>query len=528
MTIDIQSIWNNAVAQTQALNPERLRVNYDAVNAAPADRQMQAIQANTQENPNAIKAQFVLNAAERKRKELGLQYEQNQAEDTALRLAGRTEEEVQVNASKRSILQNMSEAERADNYQRYKANDPSAIADTYLDYDMNQLDDMELEARYGKTVADMKRASTQNIIGLSQQATQQNMHSGLDTSWYNPLNVSGSLLTGTGNTVDSTGDALDAIRGLSSGNMEQAYANMNAEGIGSSMAKTGSDMLGSDYQAENEKAKALEQLDNIVVDQLAQQKTTYGTDEDVARKEANEEVDSNALDRLANANQLYQQGLQQAPEFLAGAGVGSLARKGATAGAKKIATEVLEDTAEMRAKQEAAKFVKGSIARTMASKEAKEKAEDIAKNSVTKTTDDVLKAKANDRADVVKDKLTTKATELYKKNVDKQATKIAEKAGDVGSAVGLGTYYGVREGAGAASEAYEQIKGMNQDYVVNSPEGKKLQEQHPDWTKEQIHEEIAQNAGSIAGMRQGVTSFVSGAVLSGAEKRVGGLGRGSN
>ena len=528
MTIDIQSIWNNAVAQTQALNPERLRVNYDAVNAAPADRQMQAIQANTQENPNAIKAQFVLNAAERKRKELGLQYEQNQAEDTALRLAGRTEEEVQVNASKRSILQNMSEAERADNYQRYKANDPSAIADTYLDYDMNQLDDMELEARYGKTVADMKRASTQNIIGLSQQATQQNIHSGLDTSWYNPRNVIGSLLTGTGNTVDSTGDALDAVRGLSSGNMEQAYANMNAEGIGSSMAKTGSDILGSDYQAENEKAKALEQLDNIVVDQLAQQKTTYGTDEDVARKEANEEVDSNALDRLANANQLYQQGLQQAPEFLAGAGVGSLARKGATAGAKKIATEVLEDTAEMRAKQEAAKFAKGSIARTMASKEAKEKAEDIAKNSVTKTTDDVLKTKANVRADVVKDKLTTKATELYKKNVDKQATKIAEKAGDVGSAVGLGTYYGAREGAGAASEAYEQIKGMNQDYVVNSPEGKKLQEQHPDWTKEQIHEEIAQNAGSIAGMSQGATSFVSGAVLSGAEKRVGGLGRGSN
>jgi len=64
MTIDIQSIWNNAVAQTQALNPERLRVNYDDVNAAPADRQMQAIQANTQENPNAIKAQFVLNAAD--------------------------------------------------------------------------------------------------------------------------------------------------------------------------------------------------------------------------------------------------------------------------------------------------------------------------------------------------------------------------------------------------------------------------------------------------------------------------------
>ena len=175
----------------------------------------QAIQANTQANPNAIKAQFVLNAAERKRKELGLQYEQNQAEDTALRLAGRTEEEVQVNASKRSILQNMSEAARADNYQRYKANDPSAIADTYLDYDMNQLDDMELEARYGKTVADMKRASTQNIIGLSQQATQQNIHSGLDTSWYNPRNVIGSLVTGTGNTVDSTGDVLDAVRGLS-------------------------------------------------------------------------------------------------------------------------------------------------------------------------------------------------------------------------------------------------------------------------------------------------------------------------
>ena len=528
MTIDIQSIWNNAVAQTQALNPERLRVNYDDVNAASADRQMQAIQANVQENPNAIKAQSVLNAAERKRKALGLQHEQNQAEDTALRLAGRTEEEVQANASKRSILQNMSEVERTDNYQRYKANDPSAIADTYLDYDMNQLDDMELEARYGKTVADMKRASTQNIIGLAQQATQQNMHSGLDTSWYNPRNVIGSLLTGTGNTIDSTGDAVDAVRGLSSGNMEQAYANMNAEGIGSSMAKTGSDMLGSDYQAENERAKALEQLDNIVVDQLAQQKTTYGTDEDIARKEANEEVDSNALDRLANANQLYQQGLQQAPEFLAGAGIGSIARKGATVGAKKIATEILEDTAEMRAKQEAAKFAKDSIARTMASKEAKDKAEDIAKNSVTKTTDDILKAKANTRADAVKDKLTTKATELYKKNADKQATKIAEKAGDVGSTVGLGTYYGAREGAGAASEAYEQIKGMNQDYVVNSPEGKKLQEQHPDWTKEQIHEEIAQNAGSIAGMRQGATSFVSGAVLSGAEKRVGGLGRGSN
>ena len=528
MAIDIQSIWNNAVAQTQALNPERLRVNYDDVNAAFADRQMQAIQANAQENPNAIKAQSVLNAAERKRKALGLQHEQNQAEDTALRLAGRTEEEVQANASKRSILQNMNEVERVENYQRYEANDPSAIPDTYLEHDMNQLDDMELEARYGKTVADMKRASTQNIIGLSQQATQQNIHSGLDSSWYNPRNVIGSLLTGTGNTLDSTGDAVDAMRGLSSGNMEQAYANMNAEGIGSSMAKTGSDLLGSDYQAENERAKALEQLDNIVVDQLAQQKTTYGTEEDLARKEANEEVDSNALDRLANANQLYQQGLQQVPEFLAGAGVGSLVRKGATVGAKKIATEIIEDTAEMRAKQEAAKFAKGSIARTMASKEAKEKAEDIAKNSVTKSTDDILKAKANTRADAVKDKLTDKATELYKKNADKQATKIAEKAGDVGATVGLGTYYGAREGAGAASEAYEQIKGMNQDYVVNSPEGEKLQEQHPDWTKEQIHEEIAQNAGSIAGMRQGATSFVSGAILSGAEKRVGGLGRGSN
>lgn len=528
MAIDIQSIWNNAMAQTQALNPKRLTVDYDDVNAAPADRQMQAIQANVQENPNAIKAQSVLNAAERKRKALGLQHEQNQAEDTALRLAGRTEEEVQANASRRSILQNMNEVERAENYQRYKANDSSAIPDPYLDYDMNQLDDMELEARYGKTIANMKRASTQNIIGLTQQATQQNMHSGLDTSWYNPRNIIGSLLTGTGNTVDSTGDALDALQGLSSGNMEQAYENMHAEGIGTSMAKAGSSILGSDYQAENGRARALDQLDNIVVDQLAQQKTTYGTDEELARKEANEEVDSNALDRLANANQLYQQSLQQAPEFLAGAGIASLARKGATAGVKKLVTSIIEDTAETQAKREAAKFAKGSIARTMASKEAKQKAEDAAKNSVTKSADDILKAKANTRAKDVKDKLAGKATELYKKNADKQATKIAEKAGNISAIAGLGTYYGAREGAGAASEAYEQIKEMNQDYVVNSPEGKKLQEQYPDWTKERIHEEIAQNAGSIAYMRQGATSFVSGAILAGAEKRAYGFGRGSN
>nr|QTZ82741.1 MAG: virion RNA polymerase [Enquatrovirus sp.] len=533
MAIDIQSILNNAMAQTQALNPKRLRVNYDDVNAAPADRQMQAIQANVQENPNAIKAQSVLNAAERKRKALGLQHEQNQAEDTALRLAGRTEEEVQANASRRSILQNMNEVERAENYQRYKANDPSAVPDPYLDYDMNQLDDMELEARYGKAVANMKRASVQNIIGLTQQATQQSMHSGLDTSWYNPRNIVGSLLTGTGNTVDSTGDALDALYGLSSGNMEQAYKNMQAEGIGTSMAKAGSSMLGSDYQAENERARALEQLDNIVVDQLAQQKTTYGTEEELARKEANEEVGSNALDRLANANQLYQQGLQQAPEFLAGAGVASLVRKGTTAGIKKLATSAIEDAAERRAKQEAAKFAKGSIARTMASKEANKKAEDAARNLGTRSVDDTLKAailkdKAITRAEAVKEKLADKAAALYKKNADKQATKIAEKAGNVSAAVGLGAYYGAREGAGAASEAYEQIKGMNQDYVVNSPEGKKLQEQHPDWTKEQIQEEIAQNAGSIAYMRQGATSFVSSAILAGAEQRAFGFGRGSN
>lgn len=80
----------------------------------------------------------------------------------------------------------LTDEERADNYLRYKTNDPSAIPDKYVDQDFHNLSDMELEARYGG-IGEIKRRDASDALGLAQQATQQSLHSGLNRPWYNLL-----------------------------------------------------------------------------------------------------------------------------------------------------------------------------------------------------------------------------------------------------------------------------------------------------------------------------------------------------
>lgn len=248
---------------------------------------MEHISANASVDPQQYKQIIcTFNAAERKRKQLGLTQELNRQEDTALRLAGRTEEYVQANAQQRAILQNMIDEERADNYLRYKANDPSAIPDKYIDRDFHNLSDMELEARYGTGIGEIKRRDAIDTLGLAQQATQQSLHSVQDRPWYNPANTLGSFISGAGKTIDGTGDLLEAGRGALEGDMSKAYENINKHGIGNNIQDFGESLLSSDWQAANARDRALDRLDEKVVDQIAAANELGGLDATEARREA--------------------------------------------------------------------------------------------------------------------------------------------------------------------------------------------------------------------------------------------------
>lgn len=70
----------------------------------------------------------------------------------------------------------MTDEERADNYLRYKTNDPSAIPDKYVDSRFHNLSDMELEARYGVGIGEIKRRDAIDTLGLKHNKQHSNLY----------------------------------------------------------------------------------------------------------------------------------------------------------------------------------------------------------------------------------------------------------------------------------------------------------------------------------------------------------------
>lgn len=164
--------------------------------------------------------------------------------------------------------------------------------------------------------------------------------------------------------------------------MSKAYENINKHGIGNNIQDFGESLLPSDWQAANARNRALDRLDEKVVDQIAAANELGGLDATEARREANDIVDSVALDRLPDARNIYQQSLEQVPELFAGAGIGAVTRKGATAGARAVINNVVNKAANKAgetASNKALKEATEDLVQTRISSVGKQQAQNISK-----------------------------------------------------------------------------------------------------------------------------------------------------
>lgn len=464
-----------------------------------------AIATETPEQSSAMarKANALAEATQRKRALLGDTQDQiDQAEFESRLNNGEQATQIQADMDKKRSIRSKSPEERLANY----LSPEPAFDDPEFANDVATKDDFSLRALYGDNVFEGIRSKK------LQDIQDYNMGYGREresSSWFNGRNIAGAITSGIGETVDALGSALNFA--TKSGE-ERMYAELNPYTAGKRIQQFGKDMMQSDYQNnEDVQASRRNLVDAFEKEQYAKYSTTM-TDENAKAQARSDAEWLSVANALEDSKGIVTELWQNIPDLVSSGGLAALSRM-AVGGASKA---MLEAEAKRQLKELGKEGIKKE-AKEMAAKEAVDNLEKVATKAGTKVDGASKYTVSKKAAESVTPK---KAFDTVKaKKFDEALEKSNHRARVVGT-VGESIKTGFEESAGTYEQAAQTVLSMDSSQVANTKEGKKLKEQHPEWSDDKIKQELAIKAGEKSYESNVEVQAALGGIFAGPELRM--------
>ena len=464
-----------------------------------------AIATETPEQSSAMarKANALAEATQRKRALLGDTQDQiDQAEFESRLNNGEQATQIQADMDKKRSIRSKSPEERLANY----LSPEPAFDDPEFANDVATKDDYSLRALYGENVL-------QGIRSKKLQDIQDyNMGYGREresSSWFNGRNIAGAITSGVGETVDALGSALNFA--TKSGE-ERLYAELNPYTAGKRIQQFGKDMMQSDFQNNEDVQAARSNLvDAFEKEQFVKYRATM-TDENAKAQARSDAEWLSVANALEDSKGIVTELWQNIPDLVGSGGLATLSRM-AVGGASKA---MLEAEAKRQLKELGKEGIKKE-AKEMAAREAVDNLEKAATKAGTKV-DATLKYSVGKNAS---EKVTSKeAFNTVKAKKFDEALEKSNHRARVAGTVGESIKTGFEESAGTYEQAAQTVLSMDSNQVVNTKEGKKLKEQHPEWSDDKIKQELAMKAGEKSYESNVEVQAALGGIFAGPELRM--------
>lgn len=462
-----------------------------------------ATETPEQESMVQRKANALADATQRKRAALGDEQDRIDLAEFESRLnGGENASDIQASMDKKRSIRNKSPEERLANY----LSPEPAFDDPEFANDVATKDDYSLRALYGENV--LQGIRSKKLQDIQDYNTAYASEQG-SSSWFNGRNIAGAITSGIGESVDALGSALNFA--TKSGE-ERMYAELNPYTAGKRIQEFGKDMLQKDYQ-DNEDVQAARSnlVDAFEKEQFIKYRATM-TDENAKAQARSDAEWLSVANALEDSKGIVTELWQNIPDLVASGGLASLSRM-AVGGASKA---MLEAEAKRQLRDLGKEGIKKE-AKEMASKEALEKAEKAATKAGTKLDDTSAEAIKKAASESVTSK---KAFDTVKaKKFDEALEKSRHRANVVGT-VGESIKTGFEESAGTYEQAAQTVLSMDSAQVANTKEGKKLKEEHPEWSDDKIKQELAMRAGEKSYEYNVETQAALGGIFAGPELRM--------
>lgn len=464
-----------------------------------------AIATETPEQSSAMarKANALAEATQRKRALLGDTQDQIDQEEFTSRLNnGEEATQIQADMDKKRAIRSKSPEERLINY---LSSEPT-FDDPEFANDVATKDDFSLRALYGDNVLEgIRRKKLQDIQDYNMGYGRERENS----SWFNGRNIAGAITSGVGETVDAFGSALNFA--TKSGE-DRLYAELNPYTAGKRLQEFGKEIMQKDYQDNDDVQAARSNLvDAFEKDQYAKYRATM-TDEHAKAQAKSDAEWLSVANALEDSKGIVTELWQNIPDLVGSGGLAALSRM-VVDGASKA---MLEAEAKRQLKELGKEGIKKE-AKEMAAKEAVDNLEKTAAKAGTKV-DGATKYNVSKNA---ADKVTSK--EAFDKVKAKKFDDALEKSNHrarVAGTIGESIKSGFEESAGTYEQAAQTVLSMDSNQVANTKEGKKLKEQHPEWSDDKIKEELAMKAGEKSYEYNVEVQSALGGVFAGPELRM--------
>lgn len=464
-----------------------------------------AIATETPEQSSAMarKANALAEATQRKRALLGDTQDKIDQEEFTSRLNnGEEATQIQADMDKKRDIRSKSPEERLANY---LSSEPT-FDDPEFANDVATKDDFSLRALYGDNVLEgIRRKKLQDIQDYNMGYGRERENS----SWFNGRNIAGAITSGVGETVDALGSALNFA--TKSGE-ERLYAELNPYTAGKRLQEFGKEIMQKDYQDNDDVQAARSNLvDAFEKDQYAKYRATM-TDEHAKAQAKSDAEWLSVANALEDSKGIVTELWQNIPDLVGSGGLAVLSRM-AVGGASKA---MLEAEAKRQLKELGKEGIKKE-AKEMAAKEAVDNLEKAAAKAGTKV-DATLKYNVGKNAS---EKVTSKeAFDTVKAKKFDDALEKSNHRARVAGTIGESVKSGFEESAGTYEQAAQTVLSMDSNQVANTKEGKKLKEQHPEWSNDKIKEELAMKAGEKSYEYNIEVQSALGGVFAGPELRM--------
>ena len=464
-----------------------------------------AIATETPEQSSAMarKANALAEATQRKRALLGDTQDQiDQAEFESRLNNGEEATQIQADMDKKRAIRSKSPEERLANY---LSSEPT-FDDPEFANDVATRDDFSLRALYGENVLQgIRSKKLQDIQDYNMGYGRERENS----SWFNGRNIAGAITSGIGETVDALGSALNFA--TKSGE-ERMYAELNPYTAGKRIQQFGKDMMQSDFQNNEDVQAARSNLvDAFEKEQFVKYRATM-TDANAKAQARSDAEWLSVANALEDSKGIVTELWQNIPDLVGSGGLAALSRM-AVGGASKA---MLEAEAKRQLKELGKEGIKKE-AKEMASREAVENLEKVATKAGTKVDAASKYTVSKNAAESVTPK---KAFDTVKaKKFDEALEKSNHRARVVGT-VGESIKTGFEESAGTYEQAAQTVLSMDSNQVANTKEGKKLKEQHPEWSDDKIKQELAMKAGEKSYESNVEVQAALGGIFAGPELRM--------
>ena len=464
-----------------------------------------AIATETPEQSSAMtrKANALAEATQRKRALLGDTQDKIDQEEFTSRLNnGEEATQIQADMDKKRAIRSKSPEERLANY---LSSEPT-FDDPEFANDVATKDDFSLRALYGDNVLEgIRSKKLQDIQDYNMGYGRERENS----SWFNGRNIAGAITSGVGETVDALGSSLNFA--TKSGE-DRLYAELNPYTAGKRLQEFGKEIMQKDYQDNDDVQAARSNLvDAFEKDQYAKYRATM-TEENAKAQAKSDAEWLSVANALEDSKGIVTELWQNIPDLVDSGGLAALSRM-AVGGASKA---MLEAEAKRQLRDLGKEGIKKE-AKEMAAKEAVDNLEKVATKAGTKV-DAVTKYNISKNA---ADKVTSK--EAFDKVKAKKFDDALEKSNHrarVAGTIGESVKSGFEESAGTYEQAAQTVLSMDSAQVANTKEGKKLKEEHPEWSNDKIKQELAMKAGEKSYEYNVEVQSALGGVFAGPELRM--------